>query len=160
MDKAREYTTIQNVALGGLAIWTFANEFHHSTAPRRGPVLPLVFPVLPLVFHRDSLTAIADRQLSGGLYRALSDVRTLPAGLQHRMEAMMPQTFDSFRAAIAAGLLEYNRETTEVMPLRRTAPYVARSDQVKTVLRGAKRLGHWFATTPLAQLGLLLDLRF
>jgi ABC-3C biological conflict system middle component len=160
MNRAREFTTIQNVALGGLALWSFANEYHATTKPQRGPALPLVSVVLPLVFHKDSLIAIADRQLVGGLYRALSDVRTLPAGLQDRMEAMLPQTFGSLRTAIAAGLITYDRRNTEVIPLRRTAPYSLKSSQVKMVERSSRRLGHWFATTPISQLGLLLNVRF
>src|SRR4051794_989392 len=93
MPEIREFSVIQNVALGALAVWGFTSEYHNGTHSTHGPVLPLLMPVLPLVFHLDSLNALNGRQRRGGLYRALSEVRSLPAGLQGRMEAMAPQTF-------------------------------------------------------------------
>ena len=156
----REFSILQNVALGGVALWGFTYEYHKTTNLVHGPVLPLIFPVLPLVFHRESLQALNGRQMRGGLYRALSEVRALPAGLQTRMQSMAPQTFQSLRAACAAGLLSYSRDTTEITPIRRSVPHQFRTGEAKPILQTARRLGFWFASTPLAQLGLLLDLRF
>jgi hypothetical protein len=160
MTDIREFSVIQNVALGGLAVWAFTTEFYSGTNSTHGPVLPLLMPVLPIVFHQESVAALNGRQLRGGLYRALSEVRVLPAGLQDRMEAMAPQTFKAIRTAYAAGLVSYDRETAEVLPLRQTAPQEFRRGEPKLILQTARRLGFWFATTPLAQLGLLLNLRF
>jgi hypothetical protein len=160
MGEISDFEVIQNVAIGATALWAFASEFSEAAPNGSGPRLPLVMPVLPMVFHRDTLAVIATKNFNGGLFRALSEDRSIAAGLQDRMVDLSDRTFESLGLAYAAGLLTYDHSTQEIVVRRRTLPLSLRDKMDTRVIGAARRLGYWFSTVSVEQVSLLLQIKF
>jgi hypothetical protein len=160
MTRAAEFATLQNLALGAIALRVFSEAFLESDEPHPGVEFPLILPVLPIVFHKESVKSLASRQFAGGLFRAIAEDRTLPAGLQHRVEGMVHQTLTAFRAACAADLLRYDPQDAIVQLGRRSIPQELLGGDNRPILMTARRLGRWFGDLPTQQLRILLELGF
>ncbi|MGE5483618.1 MAG: three component ABC system middle component [Ignavibacteriales bacterium] len=155
-----DYDLVQNPALGAISLWAFVREFTLCTKDATGPTLPLMMLVLPIVFHQKTLESIEGRHLEKGLYLALADDRSIPVGLQERMMAMSTRTFRSIGIAVGSGLLTFDVNSAEFFPGHRTDPSGTRRSDISMMLRGAKRLGHWAASTSHEHLFSLLRVRF
>jgi hypothetical protein len=138
----------------------FVNRFYEETFQQRGPSIPLTMPVLPMVFHKETASSISRKNFQGGLFIAIAENRTISVGLQQRMEDMENQTFQALNLSFAAGLLDYEKVSKQILPLRKTLPFQIDVGETKEMLNAAKRLGAWFATISTEQLCILLKLRF
>ena len=95
---------------------------------------------------------------------ALAKDRTLPAGLQERLEDMAKQSFAAIRLAAAAKLLRLDKgdESLDLVPTRASLPpgIAFQHSEIKAMERSAKRIGRWMAETPLTTTCSLLRVRF
>jgi hypothetical protein len=116
--------------------------------------------ILPMVFHQETVSTISNRQFTGGLYRTISEDRTIFIGLQKRMESMSDQTFTALNIAFASNLLRYESESCQIFSNRRSNPIDVNSEEIRSMLLASKRLGYWFSSLSFEQLSIILKLRF
>jgi hypothetical protein len=161
IDVLFEQRVIQNTGLGAEAIWQAVVEAYESKQRTAGVPFPLSFLVLPLTFHRRTAAALASKTQPGALYKALSDDREITITLQARMQAMSERTLDALSIALHTGLVEMDRDhERQLIPGRKTAPVAHISDDVRTILAAAKRVGQAFAEMSAVQLAAHLKIRF
>ena len=152
------FSAIQNSALGAVILWEFC--LHYEKEKQAGPTLLLVMPILPLIFNAHATSAIFKRKMSGGLFRAINEDRSLVAGLQSRMVKMADQTFESINLGLASGLIGYDSESAKLATIRKSVPDGFDYSDAENMRFAAKRLGIWFADLPIDQLSFMLNLRF
>ena len=156
-----EFVAIQNDGLAAILLCDFCEAFYDKkAAPKRGPELPVVMPILPLLFNGHVTSQLCKRNFSGGLFRALSDDRSLILGLQKRMVNMANQTMAALDLAFAADLLTYDAASTCILPTAKKVPKEFDCADTKAMRAASRRLGIWFAEIPVEQLAYLLGLRF
>lgn len=155
-----EFTAIQNEALGATILWTFCRHYADNDTAGNGPQLPLLMPVLPLIFNARATSSLFRRNLVGGLFKAVTEDRTLMLGLQDRMEKMSGQTFGAINLGIAAGILAYDSDSARIISINRFKPEGLSFGDANKMRYAAKRLGVWFATMQTSQVALLLRISF
>jgi hypothetical protein len=161
IDVLFEQRVIQNTGLAAEAIWQAVNEAYQAKGRAEGVSFPLVFLVLPLTFHQRTATTLASRTQPGALYKALSDDREIVVGLQARMQAMADRTFQGLSIALQTSLLRIdNDHLRQVVPGKKTPPVTHVTEDVKTILAAAKRVGQAFAEMSVVQLSAHLNIRF
>lgn len=161
MDILFEQSVIQNTGLAAEAIWHAVNEAYSAQGRAAGVPFALIFLVLPLTLHQRTATALASKTQPGALYKALSEDREITLGLQARMQAMSDRTFDALSIAFQTNLLNLDTDRArQLLPGRRTPPVTHGTEEVKTILNAAKRIGQAFAEMSPFQLALQLNIRF
>ena len=90
----------------------------------------------------------------------MNGYREMPAGLQQRMEDMSEQTFKSLNLAYQSKLLTYNKELNEILPIEVIVKTDNYSTEIKKIISGSDRLGHWFAALPFEQICIMLKIQF
>jgi hypothetical protein len=158
-----EFNLVQNPALGAIAVHAAVIQCYESTGRAHGASLPPLMLVVPMVFHKETRDAISGKVLDGSFYKAIADNRAIPAGLQHRMEAMSELSFASLNLGAAAKLIERDPQDTGVFfkPRRLSAVSIKPANpDVQDTIAAAKRIGHWIATIRLETLCSLLGVRF
>jgi hypothetical protein len=155
-----EHDIIQNIGIGALALHRFVNKYFTEAEGTKGPSLALSMPVLPILFHQESLNNISSKRYDGGFFNALNSYRELPAGLQQRMQDMSKQTFRSLNLSYQSRLLTYNKELNEILPIETKINSDHYNEDIKQILRGADRLGFWFASMPFEQICINLKIAF
>jgi hypothetical protein len=161
IDVLFEQRVIQNTGLAAETIWQAVLEAYEAKQRTAGVPLPLAFLVLPLTFHQRTAASLASKTQPGALYKALSDDREITLSLQARMEAMSERTFHALSIAFHTGLLEVDQDhQRQLIPGRRTAPVTHVTDDVRTILAAAKRVGQAFAEMSVVQLATHLNVRF
>ena len=161
IDVLFEQRVIQNTGLAAEAIWQAVHEAYESNGRTEGVTLPLAFLVLPLTFHQRTANALATKTQPGALYKALAADREIIVGLQMRMQAMSERTFQALSIGFHTGLLLLDPDhQRQLIPGRRTQPVTHASEDVKTIMNAAKRVGHAFSEMTLVQLSTQLNIRF
>ena len=161
IDVLFEQRVIQNTGLAAEAIWHAVNESYEANGRAHGVRLPFVFVVLPLVFHQRSATALASKTQPGALYKALADDREITIGLQARMQAMAERTFQGLAIAFESNLLRLDTDSQrQLIPARRTPPVAHVTEEVRTILNAAKRVGQALSEMTALQLAVHLNIRF
>jgi hypothetical protein len=161
IDVLFEQRVIQNTGLGAEAIWQGVFEAYECKGRTEGVSLPLAFLILPLAFHQRTAKALASKTQPGALYKALADDREITLGLQARMQAMSDRTFQALSIGFHSGLLLLDPDhQRQLIPGRKTSPVAHVTDDAKTVLNAAKRVGQAFAEMNLIQLSTHLNIRF
>jgi len=155
-----EHDIIQNIGIGALALHEFTNSYLKEQKGLKGPSLALAMPVLPLLFHEQTLEQIVKRNFKGGFFKLTSEYRGLPAGLQKRMESMADQTFKSLNLAYQSKILTYNKELNEILPIDTKVEKQQYNQDIQSIIRGADRLGFWFASLPFEQICINLKIKF
>ncbi len=159
MRSIKEYSIVQNYALGALALWNFSYEFYKNSENKQGPTLPLLMLVLPMVLHKETVLSIYTRQKEGGFYRAITENKIIQVGLQQRMEAMSEKTLRSLNLAFASDILGYNKSNTQIIPKQKPPSASMYNDETNKIIRASQRLGYWFAELSLEQICLYLKIR-
>jgi hypothetical protein len=161
IDVLFEQRVIQNTGLAAEAIWQAVHEAYEAKGRTEGVALPMAFLVLPLTFHERTATVLAAKTQPGALYKALADDREITVGLQMRMQAMSERTFRALSIGFHTGLLRLDQDhQRQLIPGKKTQPVTHVTDEVKTILNAAKRVGHAFAEMTLVQLSTHLNIRF
>jgi hypothetical protein len=161
IDVLFEQHVIQNTGLAAETIWQAVYEAYSAKGRAEGVPFALVFLVLPLAFHQRSASALASKTQPGALYKALADDREITLGLQARMEALADRTFQGLSIAFQTGLLNLDTgPTRDVFPGKKTPPVTHVTEEVKTILNAAKRVGQSFAEMNAVQLAVHLNIRF
>ena len=142
-DVLFEQRIIQNTGLGAEAIWYAVHEAYEAKGRTEGVTLPLAFLVLPLTFHQRTAETLATRTQPGALYKALAEDREIVVGLQRRMESMADRTCEALSIGFHTDLLLLDpTHERHLVPGRKSAPVAHVTDDVKTILNAAKRVGH------------------
>jgi hypothetical protein len=161
IDVLFEQRVIQNTGLATEVIWQAVHEAYEARGRTEGVTLPLAFLILPLTFHQRTAKALASKTQPGALYKALADDREITVGLQARMQAMSNRTFQSLSIGFHTGLLLLDPDhQRHLIPGRKSTPVAHVTEEVKTILNAAKRVGHAFAEMNLVQLSTQLNIRF
>lgn len=161
IDVLFEQRVIQNTGLAAEAIWQAVHEAYEAKGRTEGVALPTVFLVLPLSFHQRTATVLAAKTQPGALYKALAEDREITVGLQMRMQAMSERTFHALSIGFHTGLLRLDQDhQRQLIPGKKTQPVRHATEEVKTILNAAKRVGHAFAEMTLVQLSTHLNIRF
>lgn len=161
IDVLFEQRVIQNTGLAAEVIWQAVHEAYEARGRTEGVTLPLAFLILPLTFHQRTAKALASKTQPGALYKALADDREIIVGLQARMQALSDRTFQSLSIGFHTGLLLLDPDhQRHLIPGRKSTPVAHVTEDVKTILNAAKRVGHAFAEMNLVQLSTQLNIRF
>jgi len=161
IDVLFEQRVTQNTGLAAEAIWHAVHEAYEARGRTEGVTLPLAFLILPLTFHQRTAKALASKTQPGALYKALADDREITVGLQARMQAMSDRTFQALSIGFHTGLLLLDPDhQRHLIPGRKSPPVTHATEEVKTILNAAKRVGHSFAEMNLVQLSTQLNIRF
>ncbi|AYB32513.1 three component ABC system middle component [Chryseolinea soli] len=156
-----EFSIIQNSALGSLALFSFVKEYHYSKDKLEGPTIPLLMPILPIVFNEESNLALSRNQKRlTSYYKTLADCRTIPVGLQKRMEHMYSNTMNSLNIGFATGMLIYNNASAEITPRPRlTLPDLTIAEN-HSIIQTSSLLGFWFSKLTLEEICISLNIQF
>lgn len=161
IDILFEQRVIQNTGLAAEAIWQAVHEAYELKGRTEGVPFPLVFLVLPLTFHKRTATVLASKNQPGAIYKALADDREIPVGLQVRMQAMSERTFHALSIGFSTGLLRLDQDhQRQIIPGKKTPPVTHATEDVKIILKAAKRVGQTFAELTIVQLANHLEIKF
>jgi len=161
IDVLFEQKVIQNTGLAAEAIWQTVHEAYETKGRIEGVSFPLVFLVLPLTFHKRTAIVLASKTQPGSIYKALADDREITVGLQARMQALSERTFHALSIAFSTGLLRMDEDhQRQLIPGKKTPPVTHVTDDVRTILKAAKRVGQTFAELSIVQLTNNLEIKF
>lgn len=161
MDVLFEQRVVQNTGLAAETLWQAVHEAYETNNRIHGVPFPLVFLVLPLTFHQRTAKSLASRTQPGAIYKALADDREILVGLQARMQALSDRTLQALSIAFQAGLLRMDHENSrQLIPARRTTPVAHVTEDIKTIMKAAKRVGHAFSEMTFVQICTHLNVRF
>ena len=161
IDVLFEQKVTQNTGLAAEAIWQTLHEAYETRGRAEGVPFPLVFLVLPLTFHKRTATVLASKTQPGAIYKALADDREIPVGLQARMQAMSERTFHALSIALSTGLIKMDQDhQRQLIPGKKTPLTTHATDDVRTILKAAKRVGQTFAELTFVQLTSHLEIKF
>lgn len=163
-DRHSEFRLVQNDTFGATIVWSAVAEYFKVRRRESGIPLPLSMLILPLCYHAPTSKVIASCMPSSGLYMALSKDRTIPAGLQLRMEHMVAQSMRAILVGSNAGLIGIDNHdfSMDIVPNIYTRPSTIRFEHeaAKRIERCARRVGYWFAETQPETICALLKVRF
>jgi hypothetical protein len=161
IDVLFEQRVIQNTGLAAETLWQAVYEAYDTQGRTEGVSFPLAFLVLPLAFHQRTAASLVSKTQPGALYKALADDREILVGLQTRMQALSERTFQGLSIAFQTGLLRLDQDhRRQLLPGRKTPPVTHVTDEVKTILGAAKRVGQALAEMSVVQLSTHLGIRF
>ena len=161
IDILFEQRVIQNTGLAAETIWQAVREAYEANGRSEGVTLPLAFLILPLTFHQRTAILLASKTQPGALYKALGEDREITVGLQLRMQALSDRTMHALSISFHTGLLQLDQDhQRQLIPVRKTQPVAHATNEVKTILNAAKRVGQAFAEMTLVQLSTHLNIRF
>jgi hypothetical protein len=161
MDILFEQKVVQNTALAAETIWHAVFEAYEGRGRTEGVPFPLAFLILPLTFHKKTALSLANKTRPGALYKALSEDREIVVGLQNRMQSLVTQTFKALSIGFETNLILLDpTHDRAIVPGRKSPPLAHVTDEVKTILNAAKRVGQAIAEMSPEQLTAQLGIRF
>jgi len=159
-DALFEQRIIQNTGLAAEIHWQVVKEAYENNRREEGVALPLVFLVLPLVFHRRTAQLLATKKQPGAIYKLIEDDREVLIGLQERMQALYDRTVQALSIGFSTGLLKFDQQKQQLLPGVKSLQVEHVTDDVKTILKSAKRVGQTFSELSLVQILTVLEVRF
>ncbi|KAB2912598.1 MAG: hypothetical protein F9K29_18635 [Hyphomicrobiaceae bacterium] len=157
-----EAQLVQNTALGSVLIWLCVRAY--TDAADRGCPLPLCFLVLPVLFHHATREAAETTAKASPLSKFVEKFeanRQDLLALHPRMLALRPLTLRSLQLASHRGLLAIDFATADVRPARLSPlPTRLQPERLRKMIRGAERLGGWFAPHPISNIAAALRVQF
>jgi hypothetical protein len=148
---------VQNPAFGSLLLWNFGKSFQKESISEL-PLLNLHFLVLPLLLHAKTLEKIRTTFPSSGLGQLvskLSEQREQILSIHNRTQSMRELTLNSVSAGIACQLLHLDYKSAKVRSNEAKPPIAP--ERLKHHIKGAEKLGIWFARVPPQQVFSLLQ---
>lgn len=161
IDVLFEQRVIQNTGLAAEAIWQAVYETYEMKGRAEGVPFPLVFLVLPLTFHQRTAIVLASKSQPGAIFKALADDREITVGLQMRMQALSERTLHALSIGFSTGLLRLDDDhQRQLIPGKKAPPVTHTTEEVKTILKAAKRVGQTFAELSIVQIVKHLEIIF
>jgi hypothetical protein len=151
-----EYDIVQNSGLCAMTLHQFVSVYISAHAERSEPPLPLCLCILPIALHDETSSLLCNRRPDGGLFNARAEDRTLGIGLQERIMDMNEISLEALKVGLTTGLLTYSTNAGSVSVGHITKLNYRPQKGVARIFQTARRLGHWFATRPLAETCALL----
>ena len=153
-----EFKIFQNKLLAAHIIWEFAKSYEEHNPNKQPPNLLLALPVLPICLNIRSVNAIKDRNYKeGSLFKVIEEERDIFSGLQARMENMARLTLESIYLAAVSNLILFDRETFDIIALKKNIPDKINKSLVKDyqdLLSSSRRLGSWFSNMNISEISL------
>lgn len=160
MDFLFEQKFIQNTALGAHLLWVAVKECYEQNERKSGIPFPLIFLILPLLFHKATAISLSKKKRPGALFKAISENREIPLGLQQRMEGFAEETLKSLNICVSSDLLHIDiEEQMEIVPLKNSHMGYTGYD-TKILIQAAKRVGQCFSELNFEQICSYLNIRF
>jgi hypothetical protein len=160
MDFLFEQRFIQNSVWGAHLLWVAVKECYERNERRSGISFPLLFLILPLSFHKSTAKALYNKKYPGALFKAISENREIPLGLQKRMEGLAQQTLKSLNFCVSSGLLSVDKEDqVEIVPIKNSKMNYS-GYECKLSINAAKRIGQSFSELNIEQICRHLNIRF
>lgn len=162
MDSFQIINTIQNPALGALAIWQFVVGF--ASRNDRGTPLDYIYTVLPIVANAEMREVIC--RTNGGLlaYRTKltkDEKGNVIIGAVSMIPYMHKPTSRALRVALSSNLIERCGETLYFRPKLRNLPTSLMLSEIeKDYKKAAKRLGAQMAQMTREEIFSILGIRF
>lgn len=158
-----EFQIIQNYALGGLAIQSFAKGYGRNSENNLGPTIPFVMPILPMIFNEKTSQTLSliKRNTNSRFLSTVADHRDLFVGLQKRMVDMSDQTLKTLNFAFALNLIRYDQDSSRITAskyLKKTPKIQYRDNQM--IIYSARILGSWFAQYSIEEICIALNIYF
>ena len=161
IDILFEQRFIQNTGLAAETIWQAVFEAHEMKDRTEGVPFPLAFLILPLTFHQRTANVLAKKNQPGAIHKALAEDREIAVGLQLRMQALSDRTFQALSIGFSTGLLYLDQDNhRQLIPGRKTPPVTHVTEDVKTILQSAKRVGQTFAELSIVQIATSMGIKF
>jgi hypothetical protein len=161
IDILFEQRVIQNTGLAAETIWQAVYEAYEMKDRTEGVPFPLAFLILPLTFHQRTANVLASKKQPGAIHKALADDREITVGLQLRMQALSERTLQALSIGFSTGLLHLDQDRErQLIPGRKSLPVTHVTEEVKTILQAAKRVGQIFAELPIVQIAISLGVTF
>lgn len=160
---ARESYRMQNPALGATLLWRFAKAHADADRDRKGPPLPLGFLVLPMIWQHDTAETIGSTMTNSGLrkfaakFTETDAARDILLGIHPRAVRWRPKTQAALRLGLSAGLLGIEHAQ---LVSRRSANEPLSNGTIATMADAADKLGVWFASLSVHEVGLILHVQF
>ncbi len=166
MDIHFEQRVLYNPLMCGLVIWRFARSYFDASDQSEAPDLPTSLIVVPMVLHKRTVAVIHRMQRASGLIKALTDEPFIRVGLQERLENFAPLSFRAIHTACCSGLLAIERTSgfPRLVPTSRwkniPSSLAPSSEDVRSMIHTAERLGFWFAAMDFQTICRALDIGF
>ena len=136
---------VQNPAFGAFLLWQFGRSYQEEKVTEL-PVLNLHFLVLPLLLHAKTLDKISSTKPGSGLAQVankLAAERDQLLSVHRRALIFRSLTMESIGTGIASQLLQLDYNTGRMRSNEARAPRTP--ERLRYHLRGAEKLGTWFA---------------
>lgn len=163
----KEVLAIQNPALGSVLIWRAASSYQKNDQTGSFMPLPLAFLVLPILFHEETSVLVAGTRTASGLrkltekFRSAEESKTdLLLAVGGRATSMRKLTWESILLAVTSNVLSLDTEKGTVMSLSETPLVSGVPHSIRPMLSNAEKLGAWFSSLTLYEIGLQMQVNF
>ena len=96
----------------------------------------------------------------GSLIKTITENKDIYSGLQERMELSSDLTFKSVYMAVSANILIYDRETTQLIPNRKSEPQIKNYEDYVDIMASSRRIGAWFAKLSVQEITQYFNIKF
>ena len=163
----QEVKAIQNPALGSMLLWRSVSSYQTSHQTASSMPLPACFLILPMLFHEQTAEVISATQTASGLRKFTEKFRSselsqtdILLSIDLRARHMRQLTWESLRLAFSSHLLSLDVKEGVVGSLTDTSPTVGIPLSVRRMFKNADKIGAWFSSLTLYELGLQIQVAF
>ena len=163
----QETRNIQNPALGAMLLWRFTTGYAKGCKASSPTPLPLLFIVLPIMLHQETAQFITSTQQRSGLRTfaaKFAEPKTskndLLLAIHERSIKMRNLSINSLRQAIASKLILIDSTEGVAIPISKTQPKAGIPQSVRSMIRGAEKLGSWCSELTLHEVSVILKVGF
>ena len=163
----QETRNIQNPALGAMLLWRFTTGYAEGSKVSSPTPLPLLFIVLPIMLHQETAEFVKSTREKSGL-RAFAakfaepqtSKNDLLLAIHERSIKMRNLSMNSLRQAIASKLILIDSTEGVAISISKTQPKTGIPQSVRSMIRGAEKLGSWCSELTLHEVSVILKVGF
>jgi len=155
-----EVEIIHNPALGACLLWKMGAAFQQEGGA--DPSVVLQFLVLPILLHRSTLEIVNSTNKASGLVlfaAKLGEHQDELLATHERALVLRELSFRSLTAAIRARLILIDYKTCLSRSVHMDKP-LTMPERTKPLIKGAERIGAWFARLSVNQIASILKVDF
>ena len=164
---SQETQYVQNPALGAMLLWRFAVGYERGSRTASPTPIPLLFLVLPVTLHEETVQfvtstreASALRAFAGKFSESRTSKSDLLLAIHRRSLGMRRLTMDSLALATISSLISLDCSAGMATSLSSSPVKAGIPASVRSMLRGAERLGVWCSTISLHEVSVILKVGF